>query len=859
LYKVTTRAAASIFACIASIAISAPANAQAFDIPAGNLQVSLDRFARTSGVQLLYRVEDVRNLRTPGAKGTTTPQATLRALLKGTGLVATTDPSGAMAVVRGTQSQLTVSTGRQLASAISIAPSSQNDSLGPDTPAPIFAEGDDASVTDIVVTATKRTERLQDVPLSVAAFSGEVIDRLGVEQAGDLAAQTPGFNVQGPYTSAKPQFSIRGIVNNAVNANGVPAVGVYIDEVYLNSPITQGLPTYDLERVEVLRGPQGTLFGANTTGGAISFVSRRPDPADGFNGFIEAGLGNYGLRNVAGAIGLPIGDTAAIRLSGYYDDVDGYRRNTLTGSRQNFHETLALRGQISWEVTPDLKARFSFNYHKTDADIAYEQQGAQDPVTFAPCSSSSVLADRCIDFFGYSEKAVNDDFYSALSIIDSMDRTEVKGGALTIDWTLPFATLTSISALYHNEYDSFEDLSMSPFDNALLQYQSSGRQITQELRLTSAAQGPLKWIVGLYYLSEDSQEFEVVHGYSLAGFFGGARAAAFKTYDLDTKDYAAFADGSYEIVPGLTLRAGLRYTRETKEMDFYRAYSLTPGISASPVGQDFINNNLLFAEVDVSRNAKWSEFSGRASLDYKISDDVMVYGSYARGFRGGNFNMTSQSNGEVVDPEFVDTIEAGLKSQLLDRLLRFNLSGYYSKYDDQQVTTVRGAAVILSNAASSTIYGLEAELQATPMTGLLLSAGTSLMHAEFDEFIDSQGIDRSGNRLENTPSTTFNALARYEYPETTRGTFAVQVDTSYKSGHFLDLSNKPESRQDAYWLLNSRLEFIANNGFELALWAKNITGTKYYVNWFDGVNFTGGNMYSTGRPTTYGITGKFKW
>lgn len=862
LHGLTVLSALASLLALPLVALSADLDKQvAFDIPAQDLSAALIEFSMRARLQVIVS-DDLTGQTTQGVSGQKAIKQALSQLLEPAGLGYRV--TGETSITVGKASAAATHTTRAGLDT-SVLRLAQNDQTRTEIggrsepPASPRGEAERGVLEEVVVTVTRRSENLQNIPVSTAVFTADAIERLGLGRAQDLVRQTPGLNVQGPYTSVKPQFSIRGIVNNAVNANAVSAVGIYVDDIYLNSPIAQGVEMFDLERVEILRGPQGTLYGANTTGGAISFVSRKPNPGDPWNGYIEAEGGNHGLWSGEGAVTIPLGDALAARVSASHRENRGYRRNTFTGSDQGFFDTDALRAQLAWNVSDDFRARLSFNYTNTDSDIAYEQQGARDPVSFAACSHAEVLARRCVDFFGYSDAAQNNGFYQGESLIDSTDHVVVRGTALTLEWRAPFGDLTSVTGFYNNAYQSFEDISMSPFDNADLQYDSSGEQWTWELRLASNGEGAFSWILGGFFLHEESNEFEVVQGESLASIFG-VRSAAFKTYDLTVQDVALFADATYRITPRFALRGGVRWTDERKDVEFFSGIALTPGVVSQPIGLDFVNANLLFPSVDVDDARSWSEVTAHAAVELTVADGVMTYLSFARGFRGGNFDITSLGRGTPVDPEFVDTVEVGLKSMWLEKRLRLNASAYYSKYDDQQVTTVQAPVVVLANAASSTIKGLEIELQVIPTEQWFLSAGIGLMRARFDRFIDAGGIDRSGNRLENTPPVTFNALGRYEWPILKLGTLSVQVDASYKDDNFLDFSNSPESRQEAFWLTNARLEYRSpGERYQVALWGKNLGDERYYVNWFDGVNFTGSNMYSTGEPRTYGATLSVRW
>ena len=722
--------------------------------------------------------------------------------------------------------------------------------------APGNGQADIVVIEEVVVTATRRAESMQDIPVSVTAFAEGELKTMNLVRAQDLADHTPGLNFQSVFTSANPQWSIRGVASNGFNSNTVSAVGIYVDEVYFNAPASQGTHLFDLERVEVLRGPQGTLYGMNTTGGAINFIPR--SPSDQFNAYLELGYGNYDQYRVDGAVGGPLGERVSGRVAFSKAESDGYRKNNLTGSDQAFYDTQAVRAQLNWEISADLTSRFSLHYAESEADVVFEQQGGRDPVTFAPCPVASIAKGGCVDFFGYSDAQQNPDFYEGAADYDSQDEVKTIGGALFLDWHLGSIVVKSITAYNRSEYDESDDNDMSPTDFLLVQFDSEAEQWTQEFRVTGNLNQKTDWLIGLFYFQEDNDEFEAGHGIISQFLAGIPRGGIFKKFDLETESVAVFGELTHDWTEQLSFRLGLRWTDEEKEVSYMNRFFATPGVSSAPVSQSFADANAIFG-ADFSHDEGWSEVSGHFSVDYVVMEEVLLYASYTRGFRGGNFDLGVFSTQGIVAPEKVEGFEIGVKSTWLDQRLRFNASLYRYDYTDQQVTTTQGLNITLSNAAESTNWGGEIEMLFLPVEGLTLRGGLAFTDAEYDVFIDGSGADRSGNELENTPSVTINGLARYEWDAFT-GTLSLQVDTSFKDDHFLDFSNSPLSRQDSYWLVNARAGYLIRNGmFELAAWVKNIGDEKYYRNWFDFAGSGGFNQYTTGAPRTYGVTAAIRW
>lgn len=717
--------------------------------------------------------------------------------------------------------------------------------------------GDTTEIAEVVVTVNRREQALQDVPASVAAVSGDQLVELGITSAQDLATQIPSLNIIGAFNQSSPQINVRGVGNNGFTANAVSTVGIFMDEVYLNQTIGQGLQIFDLERVELLRGPQGTLYGVNTTSGALNFISAAP--RDEFEASGSLSYGDYQAMRAEIVLNAPLGERTAMRLSGMMSRSDGFKYNSFLQRDAEFLEDYAVRWQLRHDAGGAGLYTLRISVAKAHNDgMIFEQEGLVDPGTGAACSVAQVKARACTDFFGYSESS---DPYKVTSDVAGFEKLETLGASIRGDWTLGGIDLTSITAYQRTRRKELDDFDASFRDFFTNQYDSDASQISQELRAHTKL-GAADLIVGAYYLSEDAGELNpyTLRGLGPGGLTGGASPfleGVYRNFDLETRSWAVFADATVPLTERFSVSGGLRYTSEEKEVDYEAGLFSANGTNASTFFTlADLRLRTFFPTVDEQSSDKWEAVTGRLTVNYTIADDVLVYGSAARGFRGGNFNanaLLAAAEFTIVSPEYIDALEAGIKSQWLDRRLTFNASVFRYAYKDQQVTTVQNGRVGLVNAANSTIYGGEVEVIALPVTGLRAQIGVALLNATYDRFIDETGADLSGNHLENTPAATVNAQLSYEVPIGSNRLMLV-TDVYSKSGHYLSFTNNPLSKEGSYILQNFSLSFGPEDGrYSLGLWVKNAWDQDYRRNWADLASF-GYNSISIGSPRTVGAT-----
>ena len=713
-----------------------------------------------------------------------------------------------------------------------------------------------AQLEEIVVTAQKRAESLQDVPISVQAFTGENLDELGIQSAEDIMLFVPNAAIL-PQGGSKINYFIRGVGTADFHLNVVGAVGVYLDDVALNSPFAVTFNTFDMERVEVLRGPQNTLFGRNTTGGAVNYISRKPNVDEGLNGYLEVGYGRYDQFDIEAGGGVALGENAAARVAFSSNMRDGVWNNHTLGKDTGNYQRQAMRGQF--RVQPGDSLDLLFNVHggisRSNPD-PYKNVGLQDPANrAAPCP---VPADdlvpqnnpNCIDSTGFSHQY--QDWEDAFGNLEMKENVDLWGTSFRAEWDLDAFSIVSVTAYEEFEVEFAEDSDASP--NMGFQFYQDGEyeQWSQELRLQSAADGALRWIAGFYWFFEEGEYATAVRRTPAPLAPAGPRNFNIipnTIVDQDNEVYSVYGQVEYDMQPDVTATVGLRWTKETKEGVNSPSVRCV-GTGGPPFCPPASNNfrpgldtipdlpGVFFPDPEVL-DYDSTDWGARFALDWQASDDVLLYGSISRGFKGGGFSLAALqaltgNAAESVEPEILWAYEIGAKTSWLNNSLQLNGAVFYYDWSDLHsfqplVHPVSGEAIPrLLNVPEASLKGGEVELQWAPEGGWLLIAGVGLLDGEIDDPGEIVGIFE-GNNLPNTPDMTFNGLARKEFA-TNGGTFSIQANWWYKDEVTYDLANAPNlSQQEGVWNLDARAAFRFGPGerFEVAAWGKNLNGEKY--------------------------------
>jgi iron complex outermembrane receptor protein len=730
---------------------------------------------------------------------------------------------------------------------------------------------------EIVVTAQKREERLQDTAVSVTAFTGEVIEKLGLRQSVDITAQTPNFSVGYPNgDTGIPALFIRGVGLNDFGVLNQGPVASYLDQSYIASNAGQIFQLLDVDRVEVLRGPQGTLYGRNATGGAVNFVSRKPT-AD-WEGWGRAGYGSWESTKFEGAIGGPLTDDIGIRASILKIDSDGWMKNKLTGNDQNGTDELAWRVLLEADANESLNLLLNVHGGKSESDsVQYQHLGTTDPASVAvggsdQCTTRQIASRQCVDFFGYTEQAPYTTPFTGFDVpavraydegnydFEPKNDTKFWGTSLTATLMAGDLEITSITSYDDIDDSRPEETDASPNDLITGVLAVEQKTFSQELRVAQKFDS-WDWLAGVFYMNDkadDHTSFDILR--MLRPLFVGddvncsagpgnptgfcPEAFVFEQASATKQDitsFAVFADAHFDLTEQIGLAAGLRYSNEEikQNVDFFFA---EPDLGNPPIftGKD---------------KTDFDNVSGRAVLDYHPSDDLMFYGGVTTGFKAGGIQSTTDGIFPYKEEKLV-SYEAGFKSTLADGRLRFNGAAFYYDYSDLQVFTfiiVGGTPFsILTNAADARVIGAEFELQALPVDNLFINLGLGILDTEYQDFNNPLG-DQSGNKITLSPDLTFNGLVQYDVPMGDTGSVTFQLDFNYQDQVYFDSLNNSLLSEDAYWLWNGRIAWTsADEKWEAAAWGRNLGDEEYLVYAFD-LSFLGFHERMLGSPRSFGI------
>ncbi|MEP1447272.1 MAG: TonB-dependent receptor [Paraglaciecola sp.] len=676
---------------------------------------------------------------------------------------------------------------------------------------------DSLGIEKIQVTAQKRTQSIQEVPISLIVMSDSDIEKAAANTLSDLNFAIPGLSISG---DSQGGVSIRGVSGFARNVGSEGRAGIYTDEVYVGRSAGVDQNLFDIERVEVLKGPQGTLFGRNTVSGAISITTRKPQ--EEFEGSVKLETGNLGRLNGTAIVNVPLTDSLFSRVSLNSIKQDGYVTNITTNNDVGSFEKLNGRLQLRYLAKEDLTFDLSIDARRSRKDTIGFQ-------TFTDSDTNGI-------------RAITHD-------ADEFDNNTLYGISLTAEYILPTGFIfKSITSYREEEYHSLNDEDASSLDVAISQFQEDNNQFTQELRLQSPDLDAFNYIVGLYYLGEDLSSDKSV---SAGTAFPIPNVDIPAPGDVNLDSYAAYVHSNYSFTDKLFMTAGLRYTKETKSAD----YSIS-----DPTG-------ILFTTGTYKDEKSWDDLSPKIGLQYKASNNLMVYGSIARAFKAGGYNLDFLSSLDQVsyDPETAVNYEIGIKSDLINRRLRLNASVFSMKFDDYQVFQFQrlasgGTISVLTNASSATSSGIELEVSARPLKELMLVANYTHIKAEYDEFPDGGGlgIDYDGQPISSTPDQSFYIGADYDRELDQYGSVNFHLGFSYNKAFdkFINLSlREPISSQKS---LNAHIEFrTTDESTTLAIWSKNMTSEEAASD--VSYNFLGSRYASYPISHTYGISLKYNF
>ena len=717
-----------------------------------------------------------------------------------------------------------------------------------------FVAHAEITLEEIVVTAQRRVERLQDVPLAITALSGTDLTDRGVRQAADIAASVPNMLLNLPYgPEAQPTFTLRGVTTQDYSQNQSSPIAMYVDEVYKAVGAVQALQTYDLDRVEVLRGPQGTLYGKNATGGAVNFYSRSPSLSEN-DGYVTVGFGNYGAYSLNAAVGGPIIDNQlGVRAALLYGKRDGWVHSVVPGV-EPLNGVDALAGRLSFLYQPSDRLTASLKVAVTDSGCT--PYGAHalnvDPVTTGFTGT--------IDWFDNGAKyAVHKDIRN-----DS--------ATLKVEWLASeHATLTSVTGYDYGRWYTKSDDGGLPITARLDDpntYSSSTNDFSEELRVASRDTGAFGWLAGLYYGRESTHatvEYHFFDSYDL-GYFAlpdGTPLYGFDEYNSfdqlkDSK--AVFLNTTFAVTPAVTLHAGARYTKDKVTISNFYALEggpLAPGptgytpdggvmtywtqtIGALPAAFDYYQTGVGPQGPALNLSQDNNNVSFRAGVDWKASEDVLTYLNVSQGYRGAAFNgqaFNFPEEANFADPEKLTSYEIGLKADLWNRRGTFNAALFHYDYRNQQFLDAftlpggAGSGFHTVNAPKSRVDGAEFELHTKVGDDLEIRAGLGLMNSKYVELSLHAGsrVCCVGNQLIQAPDYNGSLSIDWRFAHAAAGDFELMLEGNYYAKQYFDAYNTERIAQGAYGVANARVSFksAANRGFDASAWVKNLANEKY--------------------------------
>jgi iron complex outermembrane receptor protein len=748
------------------------------------------------------------------------------------------------------------------------------------------------SVGDIVVTARRVEERLQDIPVAVSALNAEQLTQRGIREIRDLNATVPNVSIQQANTGAGAVFvTVRGLGLEAILLTYDPSVGVYVDGINVPRPYGLRAAMVDIERVEVLRGPQGTLYGKNTTGGAISFYTADPTPEFGANG--ELTFGNYGAFGGNAVLNMPLTDDLSARFVGARTRHDPYNISSVTGAgsaeddswygRAKFKYsgeklTAVLSGEITEMETGAPSIRFRAPTVFNGPASAGGNSGLIEVAIasgIAPSASSwSDLTQAQRDAaFNLLNKQITSDFYRNNSAFTG-NRQSFSGRSAGLDLTYEiddYLTLRSITGYRH-----FETVNATDGDGTIFVLNESrlptrSSFFSQEVQLIGGGR-KLNWVAGLYYSHEDGNLTEISRTTPLRNINRGRDLITVSDVDIVSKSVGVFAQANLHLTDRLTLTGGARWTKETKETVLHNGSFSGPG-NATLTGNlgtftcGVAINGVTLPADDCSRQERdsFEKPTWLASLDYKITPDVLIYAKLATGFKGGGqqtrVSGTVEAAYQGFAPETVREIEFGLKSEFLDRKVRLNLALFHDKYEDiQKSLFVVPPVTRIANATGAVLKGVEAELTVIPTPGLTLTANGGYLDAKYNKDEDPACISpfQTGcffGQAWPAPKWNYSLGAQYSLP-TSVGELTTTLNWVWQDDLVLSPENpefKINATQKAYGLLSGRIAMKVDAwDAEVALFGRNLLDKEYYST---AINFSGLGFMTgyTGEPRTYGL------
>ena len=742
------------------------------------------------------------------------------------------------------------------------------------------AEDGEKRLGNVVVTAQKRAESLQEIPIAVTVHQGDDLESDGVDSLAGIGNQTPGL-VFSAFSVGQPEISIRGVSTKEDGASANDSVVVSVDDVYIAARTAQVFDIFDLERVEVLRGPQGTLYGKNSIGGSINFVTKKPTEETSIR--FRQTIGNYGIFDTAGLISGGLSDNLFGKVSFSRRKHDGFLTNVLQGSPffgedQGERENFAIRGQLVYLPTDDLEFVFT-------ADMADDRQGAtnREPVGSTGLHGNGNAADPIAVNIALGGAG---DPFSTLAETEGFTEREVSGFSLKTTYSgWEFADLISISSYRESEFDWLEDseglppsmtftdltvggatLFTPPTDGFSFDITNSAmeetEQLTQELRLVSKGDGPWSWILGAFYSNEEIDRTERFNFTALG--IGPNPDDEQSIQGNETDSYALYGQTEFNLTDRLTFTGGVRYSYEEKDITV--AAEILNGNPAA-----VLLRGAPFGPASASED--FSNVSWKAALDYQVTDDALIYANVSTGFKSGGFTGSASTLGVATTPfdsEEATAYEVGIKSKFADDRILFNALGYFTDYKDLQVTRFfqpignSFGEFITENAGEAEISGAEIEAIALLNDYVEVGANYAYLDAEFVDFQGQASLgasqeDFNGNRLRLAPENTFSAYIKADLDLENGAKLSGKAKYRYQDDMFFDPDNNPLAVSPAHEIVDVWVAYTTpNDRIEIKAFVNNATDEEYVTHVFtQRASRIAFGLF--GDPRTYGVSATYKF
>ncbi len=711
------------------------------------------------------------------------------------------------------------------------------------------------ALEEVIVTAERRSESLQDVPMSVTVFSSDQISDAGISNLADVALQTPNLNLT-TFNIAEPQIFLRGIGTTNDSAASDPAVAIFVDEVYLGRPGGASTDLYDLERIEVLRGPQGTLYGKNVAGGAINIFSKKPQ--EEFEARAGVTVGNYDLIKLNAYVNGPLSDSWSGKFTVSTHDRDGYAKNVTTGQELEDMDAINARGQLLFRPSDRIEVLLGVDYNDIDSN------GESRFITEYDTPALSALA-SIPPFIEIGKQSIAglDERESSHDVVQHSEK-EILGFLGRLDMEMDWAVFTSITAYRESDTSWLQSLTptqgeppiagdrVAALSEVIDGANEEADQFSQEFRLTSETDS-LKWVAGLYYIKENVERDETFVTWwdpitPLAGLSPGD-----VTYfqDATTESYAVFGQATWNATDALALTLGARYTNDDKTIRASAVNNLDGPVGGIPLAGPGYEN--------ARGEESWSDTTLRGSVEWTVADEHLLYVTYSEGFKSGIF-PSQAANAEAastpIDPEEATNIEVGAKTQWWDNRVRFNIAYFDLDYDDLQVFFLSDNVLKTANA-NAEVSGIELDFAAAVTENFLVTGSYANMDGEYTEYL-LQNDDFSGNELARAPDETWTVSATYTFGFNNGALLDLITTVSHTSKYFMEASNDLRSVQESFNVWDASMNYTAADGsWTLSVWGKNLDDELYAAHKILGT--FGGVTNLWAPPRTYGASFNYYW